>query len=225
MDIMLSPDIPVIGAGEAAQPWRNLLFIIVVNIVLTSLIVVLDRVYGVDSWNIVRDPNAIARQPAYYGFYSNIGSVLWVVAGSTALFAAGCLRHAEAKDPRLLLLFLGGLFCAMAGLDDIFMFHEQSYLIGIPEKLVMAAYALFLMAVAAAAYPVFRITNWIYFAAALFCLGSSALVDMADLTISGAVLLEETLKFAGIAFLAAYLVTLAASAVSAAVRRTYILRQ
>ena len=219
MDMTLSPDAPVKDVAQAAQPLKGFLLVLGVNAGLILLIVVLDRVYGIDYWNLVRDPNAIAGQPAYFGFYSGMGSVLWLVAGATALFAAGCLRHAGAREPHMLLLFLGGLFCTVAGLDDFFMFHEQSYLIGIPEKIVMAAYALFLMAVAAAAYPVFRSTNWIYFAAALFCLGASALVDMADLAISGAVLLEETLKFAGIAFLATYLVTLAASAMATALGR------
>jgi len=46
-----------------------------------------------------------------------------------------------------------------------------------------------------------------------------ALVDMADLTMSGAVLLEETLKFTGIAYLAAYLVTLAVSTLAEAIGR------
>lgn len=39
---------------------------------------------------------------------------------------------------------------------------------------------------------------------------------MADLTISGAVLIEEALKFSGIAFLAAYMLSVATSTVSAA---------
>lgn len=143
------------------------------------------------------------------------GSKRSLVAGATTVFAA----DTGAPDRRMLLLFLGGLFCMIAGLDDLFMLHEQSYRIGIPEKLVMVVYALFLTAVAAAAYPVFRNTNWIYFAAALLCLGTSALVDMADLALSGAVLIEETLKFAGIAFHAAYLVSLAAAAMAAALGR------
>lgn len=219
MDRTLTPEVPVEGAAKAAQPWKSFLLVVAGNAGLVLLIVLLDRVYGIDYWNIVRDPNAIAGQPAYFGFYSGMGSVLWLVAGATTLFAAGCLHHADAPDRRRLLLFLGGLFCMIAGLDDLFMLHEQSYRIGIPEKLVMAVYALFLMAVAAAAYPVFRNTNWIYFAAALLCLGTSALVDMADLARSGAVLIEETLKFAGIAFLAAYLVSLAAAVMAAALGR------
>lgn len=214
MTTTLSSEVPIDAGG--APSWKGPLLLLAVNGLLVGLLVVLDRVYGVDYWMIVRDPNAIANQPAYFGFYSNMGSFLWVVAAATALFGAGCLHRAGVEDGRVLLLFAGGAFCTVAGLDDIFMFHEQSYRIGIPEKAVMAVYALFLLSVVAAAWPVYRATRWLYLLAALGCLGFSALVDMADLTISGAVLIEEALKFSGIAFLAAYMLSVATSTVSAA---------
>jgi hypothetical protein len=210
---------PASAASLSAQPWKSFLSIIVLNVSLVYFIVLLDRSYNIDYWNIVRDPNAIAGQPAYFGFYSGIGSLLWIVAGSTALFAAGCLRQARSRDRRIPLLFLGGLFCALAGLDDFFMLHEHSYLIGIPEIVVMGGYALFILAVAAAAYPVAHLTNWIFLGASLLSLGLSVVVDMADLAMPGAVLLEESLKFFGIAFLAAYLVTASVSSVSTGLQR------
>ncbi|GMB82492.1 hypothetical protein NN6n1_32750 [Shinella zoogloeoides] len=219
MDTTLSSEVPAGRIETLGQPWKSFLLILLSSVLLTSFVVVLDRIFGIDNWNIVRDPNAIAGQPAYFGFYSGLGAVLWLVAGSSALLAARCLRRTGRNDPRSRLLLLGGLFCTIAGLDDFLMLHEQSYLIGIPEKAVMAAYAVFLLVVAATAYPVLRLTNWIYFSVALVCLGGSALVDMADLTMSGAVLLEETLKFTGIAYLAAYLVTLAVSTLAEAIGR------
>ncbi len=206
-------------ASLSTQPWKSFLLIVVLNVSLVCFIVFLDRNHDVDYWNIVRDPNAIAGQPAYFGFYSGIGSVLWIVSGATALFAGGCLRQAGSRDRRIPLLLLGGLFCALAGLDDFFMLHENSYLIGIPEIAVMGGYAVFILAVAAAAYPAARLTNWIFLGASLLSLGLSAMVDMADLAIPGAVLLEESLKLFGIAFLAAYLVTASISSVSAGLER------
>ncbi|MGB3391602.1 MAG: hypothetical protein WBA88_26915 [Pseudaminobacter sp.] len=193
---------------------RWFFLILAINLALVGILVLLDRKYGVDYWHLVRDPNAIAGQPAYYGFYSNLGILLWAAAASTALFAASCLRRSGSADRRIRPLFLGGLFCAVACLDDFFMVHEHSYLIGIPEIVTMAGYAAFLLAFVAAVLPIAHFTKWILLAASLACLALSTLVDMADLTISGAVLIEEAFKFFGIAFLAAYLVSLSFSALA-----------
>lgn len=202
------------SASISRQRWNWFFLILALNLMLVGLLVVMDRKYGVDYWNLVRDPNAIAGQPAYYGFYSNIGILLWAAAASTALLGAACLRQRGSADPRMLPLLLGGLFCALACVDDFFMLHEHGYLVKIPEIVTMAAYALFLLAFAAAALPIAHLGNWVLLAAALAFLAISTLVDVADLTRAGSVLIEEGFKLGGIAFLASYLVSLSFSALS-----------
>lgn len=204
----------VYKATASKQPWNWFFLILALNLMLVGLLVVMDRKYGVDYWTLVRDPNAIAGQPAYYGFYSNIGILLWAAAASTALLAAACLRQRGSADPRMKPLLLGGLFCALACVDDFFMLHEHSYLIGIPEIVTMAAYALFLLAFAAAALPIAHLGNWVLLVGALAFLALSTLVDVADLTMAGSVLMEEGFKLAGIASLASYLASLSFSALS-----------
>lgn len=196
------------------QPWGWFFLVLAINAALIGILVLMDRQYGIDYWYLVRDPNAVADQPAYFGFYSNLGVLLWAAAASTALLAAACLRQSGSADRRIRPLFLGGLFCMVACLDDLFMLHEHSYLIGIPEMVTMAAYALFLLAFVAAALPIAHLTNWVLLAMSLVFLAVSTLVDMADLTMPGSVLMEEAFKFSGIAFLAAYLVTLSFAALA-----------
>ncbi|PWJ79796.1 hypothetical protein C7441_11473 [Pseudaminobacter salicylatoxidans] len=212
------------AASVSQQPWQWFLLVLAANVALIGLVVFLDRVLGIDNWNLVRDPNAIANQPAYFGFYSNLGVLFWITGGSTSLFTVLCLQHTGEPDPRIRPLLLGGLLCATAALDDFFMFHEHSYLIGIPEVVVMAGYALLIVAFAATAFSVARLTNWICLATSLAFLALSTLVDMADLTMPGSVLLEEAFKFFGITFLAVYLVSMSFSAITAGFKGDRLVR-
>jgi hypothetical protein len=193
------------------QAWIWAPFILGANLALAGVLILLDLRYGIDYWDLVRDTNAIAGQPAYFGFYSNLGVLLWAVAASIALFGWTSLVSLSIADRRSTALLLGGLFAAIACLDDLFMLHEHAYLIGIPEKVVLSGYALLLLAFATAALPDGHRTQWAFLAASLTLLALSTLFDMLDLPIPGSVLIEEVLKLSGIAFLAAYLVTLSFS--------------
>jgi hypothetical protein len=191
-----------------SQSWPWLFAIFAVNLLLAGAIVILDTRYGVDYWNLVRDTNAIAGQPPYFGFYSNLGVLLWAVAASIPLFTWAFLSRSGAAGRESTVLLLGGLFALLAGLDDLFMLHESSHLIGINEKIVLAGYALFLSAFAIVALPIAHRTQWILLAAALAFFAASTVVDILNLPIAGSVLIEEVFKFGGVAFLAAYLVAL-----------------
>ena len=96
------------------------------------------------------------------------------------------------------------------------MLHEHAHLIGIPERMVFAGYALLFLAFAAAALPDGHNTQWTLLLASLAFLVLSTLVDLLHLPTPGSVmvLVEEVLKLTGIAFLAAYLVTLSFSALT-----------
>lgn len=198
------------------QEWIWPPLILGTNLVLLGLLLVLDLHYGVDYWDLVRDTNAIAGQPAYFGFYSNLGVLIWAIAASIALFGWRSLVSLGVSGRRPLALFLGGLFAAIACLDDLFMLHEHAHLIGISEKMIFAGYALLFLAFAAAALPDGHNTQWTLLLASLVFLVLSTLVDLLHLPTPGSVmvLVEEVLKLTGIAFLAAYLVTLSFSALT-----------
>jgi hypothetical protein len=201
-------------AAATGQPWLGFTAVLSVNAVLAASLLYLEWSHGIDHWNLVRDPNAIAGQPAYFGFYSNVGILAWAAAASIALFSWLALRRRMAGDGRLRALRLGGIFMALACLDDLFMLHEHSYLVGIPDKVVMAAYALFLLLFAASTLPVFGRTKWLLLGAALASFAISILLDRTEFP--GSVLMEEVSKLTGISLLAAYLATLSWSLLSEA---------
>jgi len=201
-------------AGTARQPWLAFATVLVLNAALAALLLYLEWFHGIDHWNLVRDTNAIAGQPAYFGFYSNIGILGWAAGASIALFSWLALRRRMAADGRLRTLRLGGVFMALACLDDLFMLHEHSYVVGIPDKLVMAAYALFLLLFAASALAVLGRTKWLLLGSALASFAASILLDRTEFP--GSVLAEEVLKLTGISLLVVYLARLSWSLLSAA---------
>lgn len=196
------------------QEWIWPPLILGTNLVLLGALLVLDLHYGIDYWDLVRDTNAIAGQPAYFGFYSNLGVLIWAAAASIALFGWRSLVSLGVVGRRPLALLLGGLFAGIACLDDLFMLHEHAHLIGISERMIFAGYALLFLAFAAAALPDGHKTQWTLLVASLAFLVLSTLVDLLHLPTHGSVLVEEVLKLTGIAFLAAYLVTLSFSALT-----------
>jgi hypothetical protein len=198
------------------QEWMWPPLILGTNLVLLGALLVFDLHYGVDYWDLVRDTNAIAGQPPYFGFYSNLGVLIWAIAASIALFGWRSLVSLGVVGRRPLALFLGGLFAGVACLDDLFMLHEHAHLIGISERMVFAGYALLFLAFAAATLPDGHKTQWTLLVASLAFLVLSTLVDLFHLPTPGSVLVlvEEVLKLTGIAFLAAYLVTLSFQALT-----------
>lgn len=96
---------------------------------------------------------------------------------------------------------------------DIFMFHEHSYRIGIPEPLVLAGYAVLLLAFVASTLPILFQSEWPSLGAAmLLLLGVSTLADVFPYPFSGQIFVEEVTRLSGIAFLAHYLISLAFTA-------------
>ncbi len=200
------------------QPWIALATIGAGNACLGASLLYLEVVHGVDHWDLVRDTNAIAGQPAYFGAYSNLGVLAWAAAASVPVFTWLLLRSRMPGDERLRVLGLGGLFAAVAGLDDLFMLHENSYVIGVPDKIVMAGYALFLLVFVASAVSALHRTKWLLLLAAIGCFAASTILD--EQRFPASVLMEEVSKLTGISFLAAYLLSLSWSAVSDATVQT-----
>ena len=201
-------------SGIRSQPWLWLASLLAFNLLLVAVVATLELRYGVDHWNLMRDTNAIAGQPTYYGFYSNIGVLLWALAASVALFGALSLRRLGIQGRRVRTLFLGGAFAGVAGVGDLFKLHQNAGWIGLSEKAVMAGYALFLLVFVASAIPIAHRTKWILLAGSLASLAASMIVDQLHLTMPGRLVIEESFKLTGITLLAAYLVTLSYSLVA-----------
>jgi hypothetical protein len=200
-------------AEAALSPgWRGFAIVLASTAALAMLLVFLDLEAGVSYWDLVRDTNAIAGQPSYFGAYSNIGILLWASAASIGLFCWFALRDSVSAAPFQRPLLVGGLFMALACLDDMFMLHEHSYQIGIPEPVVLAAYGMLLLAFVASTLPILFQSEWPSLGAAMLLLGLSTLADISPYSFTGQVFVEEVSKVSGIAFLAYYLITLALTA-------------
>ena len=154
------------------------------------------------------------RASLHFGFYSNLGVLIWAIAASISLFGWAILMRLGIADRQSRALLLGGLFAAIACLDDLFMLHEHAHLIGVTEKIAFVGYALFILAFVVAIMPVGHKTQWIHLAASLAFLALSTLVDVLFRATAGSVLVEEVFKLTGVALLATYLATLSFSALA-----------
>lgn len=119
------------------------LLVICSCIVLLTSIVIADRLFGIDYYDLVRDPNAIAGQPKYFGLVSNLGVILWFTGGIAALQAYWSGAGYDAPHLRRTLL-AGGLFSGLMGIDDLLMLHEAIATAGVPEPFVLVPHMLLL---------------------------------------------------------------------------------
>lgn len=143
---------------------------------------------------------------ATFGFMSQMGLFLWVAAAAFALFAALILHLFGATDGQVRFMAAGGALSALLAFDDAFLLHESILPgLGVPQNLVLAAYGLLVLAYAG----VFR-RFLLRTEPGLLVLGGAALagslaVDILVETQSDSVaILEDALKFWGIAIWAAF---------------------
>jgi hypothetical protein len=163
-----------------------------------------DLGFGIDNFDLLRDPNAVAGQPNYVGLISNLGIVLWMVGAVSALQAAAVLR-ARGGGGLGRLLAAGGAFAALMGVDDFLMLHETVATAGIPEPVVLLPHAVLLVLLCVHAFGMRRATPWLALVGCVTCLGLSFAVDMFSPAFGGEVFIEESFKLAAVALLSAYL--------------------
>ncbi|WP_457579867.1 hypothetical protein [Ensifer canadensis] len=185
----------------------TIIAVILVSVAILASLVVADRVFDIDYYDLVRDPNAIARNPGYFGIVSNIGVILWIVGAAAALQAFAATAAAGAKPLRRTLL-AGGLFAALMGIDDFLMLHEAVATTGIPEEIVLVPHMILLCALCYCAYTVRAATPRLLLAGSVLSMGLSFAADMAPIQVGGATFVEEAFKLVGILFLTVYLVAI-----------------
>ncbi|WP_411034062.1 hypothetical protein [Shinella sp. BYT-45] len=179
-----------------------------------ALVLAADQWWGVDHYHLVRDPNAIAGNPNYFGLVSNLGIVLWISGAAGALQARAALGRRPAGHVGGVLL-TGGLFAALMGLDDFFMLHESVAGAGVPEPAVLLPHALLLALLCYHAWFVRARTPWRTLAMSVTSFGLSLAVDVYPVHFPAQVFIEESFKLLGIAMLAVYLLAVGQSALKA----------
>ena len=183
-------------------PWA--IFATVLVVVLIALGYLVTATTGTPITNLLRDPNAIADLPFYFGALEYAGIVVMAAAGGIALFSATLTRGPAAR-----FLLLGGLLTLLLVCDDLYMLHENSWHFYLNEKTTFALYGLFallfvLTNLTTLLYSSFLlfVTAGLFFAAAIAA-DSSALPGFNALLPSGS---EDMLELIGICFWATYFV-------------------
>jgi hypothetical protein len=157
-----------------------------------------------------RDPSSSTGASPLIGLLSNLGVLAVWGAATAALLAGAVIGRARGWHAALPLLLLGA-GSAFLALDDFFLIHESlAERIGLPEDPLFAGYAVVGAAFLWIYREFFRAHDWPLLALAGGLLGASVLIDqvVAHLVSGSVNWIEDTIKFLGLAFLAAYLLWL-----------------
>lgn len=162
---------------------------------------------------MLRDPAGLQTEGFWVGILSHAGVVLWLVTAMVTLAGAATLRRRTGPASVRRFLAMGGTITLVFALDDYFLLHEHVVpaLTGIPEVVVLAAYALATIAYILSFRNVIARMDARLFLIAIALLGTSLMLDVIELiaaSVSSAtpatgvvdvfILVEDGAKFAGI---------------------------
>ena len=151
---------------------------------------------------LVRDANAIAQQPNYFGALEHAEIMLMCGAGWIALHTSMFCRGETAR-----FLLLGGLLSLLLATDDLYMLHESSYRFAVPEQAIFALYAVLLLLLVATNFRWFLKTPFFLLGVALVFFAGATVIDASHYTPFGLPWgFEDCLEVVGICFWAVYFV-------------------
>ena len=124
---------------------------------LTALVppLILVAIATTQSWvptsQLFRDPLQVAQEVGndcchvYFGFFSNLGVLLWCSTASICIFTSMLLIHNKADYRTVLFMISAGLLTGLLLFDDLFQGHEVMYqkIHGVDEIHVFVAYIIF----------------------------------------------------------------------------------
>lgn len=169
-----------------------------------AVLVWLDRSAGVDHWNLVRDTNAIAGQPFYFGAFSTLTIMIWLVGATSAFLGWRLLRHLSPPSPYLPLLRVAAFYMSFAAIDDAFMFHENAHLVGLTENVFMVGHAIGMAALLISTLPVIDRTRWLTLGVSVAGFGATTVIDQVPWFMQGQIMAEEIAKFLAVLGLSIY---------------------
>lgn len=92
--------------------------------------------------NLTRDAVEILKAPAYCGWVSNIGVLIWSSAAVACLFSAVVVLKAQGDRERAAFLVATGVLTSWLVLDDLLLLHDVVFpsALGVCQRYVMVAY-------------------------------------------------------------------------------------
>lgn len=165
---------------------------------------------------LLRDANAIAQQPNYFGALDHAEVLLMSGAGWISLFAATLQR-----DRSALFLGLGGLLSLLLALDNLYMLHESSWRFHLNEQIVFGFYGLMLVLLVVTSLRRFLNTPFVLLGIAIFLFMVAVLIDALPLgSMPAPAWLEDCLELVGVCFWSAYFVKCSRDAILDRLSRT-----
>lgn len=127
----------------------------------------------------VKDTNAIAGVPFYFGAISNIGIILWCATASVCLLTSLILHTVSRFKVKKKFLFNAGFFTLFLMLDDFFLIHESIFphYLGLSANILFLAYGVMTFGLLLHYRKVIYQTNYAFIFMSLFFFAGSVVVD------------------------------------------------
>lgn len=161
---------------------------------------------GISPADLTRDPLQTRHAHFYIGFVSNLGVLVWTSSAAFSLCAGLALRGAAGRGRTARFHLVAGCLTLVLTLDDFFLFHEKiwPFFTGLPDAIVMGAYAAFAAAFALRFRDRLRAGSPALLGLAVAFLGLSVAMDLLLPQHDTAVFVEDGLKWFGILFWALF---------------------
>ncbi len=194
-------------------PFRTLVKVYLPVICLIVLAYSIAKATGIYPEQLVADPNGFAQQAPYTGVLSQIGNLFWCATVTICLFSSFLIsRYGEARGKRRVVLFLisSGFLSMLLLFDDLFLLHENFYLIlygsgDIPRKmknlselLVFIFYGILISGFIYKFWKTIFYSDFLFILLAIACFLLSTIVDMGPSNLPGHHIVEEGFKILGI---------------------------
>lgn len=172
---------------------------VVIGGLMLALLVV-NRLTGIMTSHVTRDPVQVLEGPFYVGMYSQFGILMWCGSASICLFTAQLLRHNK-RGEAASYFASAGVLTGIILLDDLLMLHEEVYpLLGVPEPVVALSYGALAATFVARWRKRVLASSYLLLALAIVFLGASALLDsITQVEYPGYFIIEDGSKLFGIA--------------------------
>ncbi len=188
---------------EISRQWQWIkpitIFLLIPTFLILLLVLYFKLEYDIDTGFLTRDSNAVAHQPIYIGFVSNLGILFWCASAAIALFTSSLEKNKASISVESFLLY-SGILSYILLLDDLFQLHEEVFPnnFNIPEIAVLAVYGSFALLVFYRFRKIIPSTNFLILLICSGFFGISILVDVFHPDFPGESLVEDGAKFAGV---------------------------
>lgn len=188
---------------ELSRQWQWIkpitTFLLIPTFLILLLVLYLKLKFDIDTGFLTRDSNAVAHQPIYIGFVSNLGILFWCASAAITIFASSLEKNKKNIGIESFLLYSGALSLILL-FDDLFQLHEEVFPnnFNIPEIAVLAVYGSFAALVFYRFRTIIPSTNFLILLICVGFFGISILVDVFHPEFPGESLVEDGAKFAGV---------------------------